>query len=159
MKSNIFLCLQVDVAGGLNNIIMSDCDGNAKQLFQYEPDTRRIVMPGEGCLDWDYGDALGTGANSVIIFPCHSENNQKWWYDSSFRLRNDYNSLFCLDYGSTNVYMYECVSFVLGRGLGAFAFTVLGLTSIVPFCFVLYSLQHDMESQKFAFPDSFFPVI
>lgn len=95
---------------GNKNVYMSGCHGNFNQQFMYESSSQRIVMPGQGCLDWDTGGVSGTGENSVVISNCHGNNNQRWYRDSSGRLHSYHDGNKCIDDGNGNLYMHDCVS-------------------------------------------------
>jgi Ricin-type beta-trefoil lectin domain len=91
---------------GDGNVLMAACTGAADQLLSYESSTQRIVMSGQGCLEWD---TVNPG-NSMKIAPCQAGNNQRWWYDGYSRLRSYHDATKCADDSGSDLYMGGCVS-------------------------------------------------
>lgn len=106
------MCMTLD---GPDNVNILGCTGGSNQLLSYEASTQRIVMSGYGCLEWDIDGSTNTGANSIVIAPCHNGNNQRWWYDVNSRLRSEQDLSLCADYNLVdNLYMSGCVSSLVG---------------------------------------------
>jgi Ricin-type beta-trefoil lectin domain len=88
------------------NLKMAACTGGSENLLWYEYGTDKLHMAdGSGCVDYD------PGTDDVYVGTCLEVTNQRWWLDSSNRLRSYHHlSGKCLGDTGTDLRMQDCVS-------------------------------------------------
>ena len=115
-----YKCLQYQSDG---NIIVESCiSGSWNQQFKYDRNTRQIrtkTGPSDtgfngGCMNADIGSESSTPNPNVNIHGCSTAYSwQRWYMDSSERLKHEENSGECMDDDlstARNVYMHSCHS-------------------------------------------------